>query len=39
LRQGDDVKKVFDAGADFVVLGSIIEKSRDTFQEIMRGLV
>jgi phosphoglycerol geranylgeranyltransferase len=39
LRERDDVKEAFDAGADFVVLGSIIEQSMDKFQEIMRGLV
>ncbi len=38
LRTYDDVKKVFDAGADFAVLGSIIERSRDEFQAIMRRL-
>ncbi len=38
LRQYDEVKKVFDAGADFTVLGSIIEHSRDKFEDIMRRL-
>lgn len=38
LRKYDDVKQVFDAGADFAVLGSIIEQSRDEFQAIMRRL-
>ena len=38
LRQYDEVKKVFDAGADFVVLGSIIERSKEKFQDIMRRL-
>lgn len=38
LRQYDDVKKVFDAGADFVVLGSVIEQSKQKFQDIMRRL-
>jgi phosphoglycerol geranylgeranyltransferase len=38
LRQYDDVKKVFDAGADFAVLGSIIEQSKQEFQDIMRRL-
>jgi len=36
LRQYDEVEKVFDAGADFAVLGSIIEHSRDKFEDIMR---
>jgi phosphoglycerol geranylgeranyltransferase len=38
LRQYDDVKKVFAAGADFAVLGSIIEQSKQEFQDIMRRL-
>jgi phosphoglycerol geranylgeranyltransferase len=38
LRKYDDVKKIFDDGADFAVLGSIIERSRDEFQAIMRRL-
>ncbi|MGB7053808.1 MAG: geranylgeranylglyceryl/heptaprenylglyceryl phosphate synthase [bacterium] len=38
LRQYDDVKKVFDAGADFAVLGSVIEQSKQKFQDIMRRL-
>jgi putative glycerol-1-phosphate prenyltransferase len=38
LRQYDDVKKAFDAGADFAVLGSIIEQSKQEFQDIMRRL-
>ena len=38
LRDYDEIKKIFDAGADFVVLGSIIERSKKQFQEIMRRL-
>lgn len=38
LRTYDDVKKTFDAGADFVVLGSIIERSKKEFTDIMRRL-
>jgi putative glycerol-1-phosphate prenyltransferase len=38
LRTYEDVKASFDAGADFVVLGSIIERSEEQFKEIMRRL-
>jgi len=38
LRHYDTVTKIFDAGADFVVLGSIIERSKRQFKEIMRRL-
>lgn len=38
LRTYEGVREVFDAGADFVVLGSIIEKAPDEFKEIMRRL-
>jgi phosphoglycerol geranylgeranyltransferase len=38
LRQYDEVKKAFDAGADFAVLGSVIEQSKEKFQDIMRRL-
>jgi phosphoglycerol geranylgeranyltransferase len=38
LREYDNVKKAFDSGADFVVLGSIIERSRNEFTDIMRRL-
>ncbi|UCF70591.1 MAG: geranylgeranylglyceryl/heptaprenylglyceryl phosphate synthase [candidate division WOR-3 bacterium] len=34
----DEVRKTIDAGADFVVLGSIIERSKREFEEIMRRL-
>ena len=36
LRTYEDIKASFDAGADFVVLGSIIERSRGQFKDIMR---
>jgi putative glycerol-1-phosphate prenyltransferase len=36
LRTYEDIKASFDAGADFVVLGSIIERSREQFKDIMR---
>lgn len=38
LREYDEIKKTFDAGADFVVLGSIIEQSETKFKDIMRRL-
>jgi len=38
LREYDEIKKTFDAGADFVVLGSIIEQSETKFRDIMRRL-
>lgn len=38
LRTHDSVRETFDAGADFVVLGSIIERSPEEFKEIMRRL-
>lgn len=38
LRDHDAVMKTFDAGADFVVLGSIIERSKKEFEAIMRRL-
>jgi phosphoglycerol geranylgeranyltransferase len=38
LRDYDEIKKSFDAGADFVVLGSIIERSKEQFEGIMRRL-
>jgi phosphoglycerol geranylgeranyltransferase len=38
LRDHDNVKKAFDAGADFVVLGSVIEHSQQKFVDIMRRL-
>jgi phosphoglycerol geranylgeranyltransferase len=38
LREYDEVRKTFDAGADFIVLGSIIERSRTKFKDIMRRL-
>jgi putative glycerol-1-phosphate prenyltransferase len=36
LRTYEDVKSSFDAGADFVVLGSLIERSKEQFKDIMR---
>jgi phosphoglycerol geranylgeranyltransferase len=38
LREYDEVRKILDAGADFVVLGSIIERSETKFKDIMRRL-
>ena len=38
LRDYEEVAKTFDSGADFVVLGSIIERSESKFREIMRRL-
>jgi len=38
LRGYDEVMKTFDAGADFIVLGSIIERSKTKFRDIMRRL-
>ncbi|MDH4210453.1 MAG: geranylgeranylglyceryl/heptaprenylglyceryl phosphate synthase [candidate division WOR-3 bacterium] len=38
LREYDEVRKALDAGADFVVLGSIIERSETKFKDIMRRL-
>lgn len=38
IRTARDAKGIFEAGADFIVLGSIIEKSPKQFKEIMRSL-
>lgn len=38
LRTYDRVREILDAGADLVVLGSIIERSPEEFKEIMRRL-
>ncbi|UCG30735.1 MAG: geranylgeranylglyceryl/heptaprenylglyceryl phosphate synthase [candidate division WOR-3 bacterium] len=38
LREYDDVRKTIDGGADFVVMGSIIERSENKFKDIMRRL-
>jgi len=38
LREYDEVMKTFNAGADFIVLGSIIERSKTKFKDIMRRL-
>ena len=38
LRGYDEVMETFDSGADFIVLGSIIERSREEFEAIMRRL-
>lgn len=38
LRECDEVEKTIDAGADFIVLGSIIERSKSKFKDIMRRL-
>jgi putative glycerol-1-phosphate prenyltransferase len=36
LRTYEDIRASFDAGTDFVVLGSIIERSKEQFKDIMR---
>jgi phosphoglycerol geranylgeranyltransferase len=38
IRTADEAKKIIEAGADFIVLGSIIEKSKEQFTKIMRSL-
>jgi heptaprenylglyceryl phosphate synthase len=38
IRTAQAAETVFEAGADFVVLGSIIERSKEQFKEIMRSL-
>jgi len=38
IRTTADAKKILDAGADFIVLGSIIEKSKEQFTKIMRSV-
>lgn len=38
IRTTADAKKIIEAGADFIVLGSIIEKSIEQFTKIMRSV-
>ncbi|KPK67668.1 hypothetical protein AMJ87_13020 [candidate division WOR_3 bacterium SM23_60] len=38
IRTAQDAQKIFEVGADYVVLGSIIEQSKEQFKEIMRSL-
>ncbi len=38
IRTSKDAKAIIDAGADLIVLGSIIEKSKEQFREIMRSI-
>ena len=38
IRTATDAKTILDAGADFIVLGSILEKSREEFMDIIRGV-
>lgn len=38
IRTAQACEKIFEAGADYVVLGSVIEQSKEQFKEIMRSL-
>lgn len=38
IRTAQDAGEIMKAGADFIVLGSIIERSKEQFKEIMRSL-
>lgn len=38
IRTVEDAQGIIDAGADYIVLGSIIEKSKKQFTEIMRSI-
>ena len=38
IRTTKDAKAIIQAGADYIVLGSIIEKSKEKFKEIMRSI-
>ncbi len=38
IKTTKDAQEVIDAGADYIVLGSIIEKSKNRFKEIMRSM-
>ncbi len=38
IRTVKEVRQTIDAGADYIVLGSIIEKSKSSFKEIMRSI-
>ncbi len=38
IRTAADAKTIMDAGADFIVLGSILEKSKEQFTDIIRSI-
>lgn len=38
LRTAKEAREIRDAGADYIVLGSILEKSKNRFREIMRSV-
>jgi phosphoglycerol geranylgeranyltransferase len=38
IRTAKDARDIIQAGADYIVLGSIIEKSEDQFRDIMRSV-
>ena len=38
IRNMGEAREIMDAGADYIVLGSVIEKSKSSFKEIMRSL-
>ncbi len=38
IRAEKDAQEIIEAGADFIVLGSIIEKSQEQFKKIMRSI-
>lgn len=38
MRTAKEAREIIDAGADYIVLGSVIEKSRKRFREIMRSV-
>ena len=38
IRTAADAKTIMDAGADFIVLGSILEKSKEQFTDIIRSV-
>ncbi len=39
IRREKDARELLNAGADYIVLGSVIEKSKKTFKKIMRSLI
>jgi phosphoglycerol geranylgeranyltransferase len=38
IRTATDAKTIMDAGADFIVLGSVLEKSKEQFTDIIRSV-
>jgi len=38
MRTAKEAREIIDAGADYIVLGSIIEKSKNRFREIVRSI-